>query len=928
MAEIKTSDIINSSELTTDLQKIIDKFNELLGILKQNAGEFQKAAGSTKKLTEAEKEAAEIKKKQVIAEKELIAEKKKLEAINLKQVAALEKQAQKQKEINDAAYKEVKTLGDLNAKLAARRKLIQDLEMGTDAYNEMAISISELAKQQDVANTSLRIFNQRVGNYQAAADSVNMSLGEMKKELRELRNMSFANLNPEEIAQIRDRMAELTDQIGDFQSQIRTASADRIPALMDGLQGLVAVAQGVTGTLAIFGVETEKLDKAMVQLIGVSQALKTIQELQEKGTLRVAWATVKDTAAKAANAVAAKGQAMATTGATSATRALGKAMMTNPYTAIIAGAVALAAILAVVIIKMQNTANTAKIVRKANEEASQSIGKERAALESLLMIAKDTTLSLESRKHAIEEINKISPEYLGNITLENIGTAESTELIDKYIDSLERKAQAQAYNNLMAEQYTKLSQEQMKTYESLTIAEKGYYEALGISSRISGSAMYELERSQKIAGIYDEIDAIKSLIKFTEDYETVGLSAAKVLNIDTKIKEDVKTTVNNANTAYNSYLEAIKKANEEAKISIALGEDEIRVRVTEQQAIFNAAKAYYELNGYTSEEIRLLQVEMEKLTELQKLLTEFDENALKRAILTPIKEIGKEVVDTTTDFKALWDIANSFDPSKLVAKPTEKNFFESLTEGFITFKNTVARNAEALTQLYSGITDGISGAFDNQITKQQLAADANAKYYENLLSHYDQDSAEYAQTLALKEQAQAQYQAKLAELEKKKAIFDKTKALIDIAISTAKGIIAALAGPPSNPFLATAIGITGAIQAGVVASQPLPQYYVGLDSADRDHIGSVAERGSELVNYPDGTSELFTKPTITFIPKYTSIDTAEETAKKLKSMQFTVDLTQMNNNSRESLKYLGVIARNTAGRQTATDIHYLKKYAV
>jgi len=43
-----------------------------------------------------------------------------------------------------------------------------------------------------------------------------MSLGEMRKELRALRDMSFAGLSPEEIQQVRDRMAELTDGIGDF----------------------------------------------------------------------------------------------------------------------------------------------------------------------------------------------------------------------------------------------------------------------------------------------------------------------------------------------------------------------------------------------------------------------------------------------------------------------------------------------------------------------------------------------------------------------------------------------------------------------------------------------------------------------------------------------------------------------------------------
>ena len=411
MAEIKTSDIINGSELTKELQAIIDKFNALLGVMKQTSGEFQKSTNSTKKLTEADKKASEEKKQQITTEKALIAEKKKLLAVEQKQAALLEKQAQKQKELIEAANKEVKTLGDLNAKLAARRKLIQGLEMGTDAYNEMATSIAELAKQQDIANSGLGIFNQRVGNYQKAADTVNMSLGEMKKELRELRNMSFTGLKPEEITQIRHRMAELTDAVGDFQAQINTASQDRIPALMDGLQGLVAVAQGVTGTLAIFGIETEKLDKAMVQLIGVSQALTTIQELQERGTLRVAWATAKDTVAKVANAVAAKGQAMATTGATAATRLLGKAMASNPYLLLIAGAVALAAGLYVLISRMTATANSAKIMRKANEEASQSFGKQKAELESLMTIAKDTNISMEKRKEAIIEINKISPEF-------------------------------------------------------------------------------------------------------------------------------------------------------------------------------------------------------------------------------------------------------------------------------------------------------------------------------------------------------------------------------------------------------------------------------------------------------------------------------------------------------------------------------------
>ena len=231
--------------------------------------------------------------------------------------------------------RETKSIADLDKQNKDLQRIQQKLNLttkeGLDANEKINAQISK--NKETIKQYTNEIDKQRrnVGNYQEAVDTANMSLGEMKKELLALRNMSFAGLDPEEIKQVRDRMAELTDGIGDFQAQIKTASADKIPALVDGLQGLIAVAQGVTGTLAMFGIESEKLNKTMVQLIGVSQALKTAQELQEKGTIKVMLATVKDTAAKVKNAVAAKGQEMATNGATKATKALGRAMESNPF---------------------------------------------------------------------------------------------------------------------------------------------------------------------------------------------------------------------------------------------------------------------------------------------------------------------------------------------------------------------------------------------------------------------------------------------------------------------------------------------------------------------------------------------------------------------------------------------------------------------
>lgn len=182
------------------------------------------------------------------------------------------------------------------------------------------------------------------------------SLGEMKRELREIRNTSFTGKTTEEIKQLRARMAELTDSIGDFQGQIKKASADRIPALIGGLQGIVAGAQGVTATMALFGVENEKLEKTMVQLIGASQALNTVYDIYEKQTLLVAGAQIKQIATSVASSISTKVLTAVTTGATVAQKALNLAMLAMPIVAIGAGIAGLA----YAIIQMSDVVDRAK----------------------------------------------------------------------------------------------------------------------------------------------------------------------------------------------------------------------------------------------------------------------------------------------------------------------------------------------------------------------------------------------------------------------------------------------------------------------------------------------------------------------------------------------------------------------------------------
>ena len=91
-----------------------------------------------------------------------------------------------------------------------------------------------------------------------------------------------------------------------------------------------------------------------------------------------------------------------------------------------------------------------KSLASVREESEANMAKEKASLDQLLAIAKDETLSKERRQAAIKKINEISPEYLGNITLENINTQEATKAINNYVTALEYKSKIEALSNEMS----------------------------------------------------------------------------------------------------------------------------------------------------------------------------------------------------------------------------------------------------------------------------------------------------------------------------------------------------------------------------------------------------------------------------------------------------------------------------------------------
>ena len=123
------------------------------------------------------------------------------------------------------------------------------------------------------------------------------------------------------------------------------------------------------------------------------------------------------------------------------------------------------------------------MIAELHREVAKSVAKERSELDSLLKVARNENISKAKRKEAIEKINKIAPEYLENINLENINTKETTKSIDKYIKALNRKALSQAAAAKKQELFAKRIDKENEILSSGSTNTSGFWEMFGIDSQ-------------------------------------------------------------------------------------------------------------------------------------------------------------------------------------------------------------------------------------------------------------------------------------------------------------------------------------------------------------------------------------------------------------------------------------------------------------
>ena len=125
-------------------------------------------------------------------------------------------------------------------------------------------------------------------------------------------------------------------------------------------------------------------------------------------------------------------------------RKLYAVLAANPWGALMAVAAVFIVRLRKMSEAMSDVERQQKMLDEAIDSATSSVKTETSELNSLIKIAKDKAISDDERRKAISRLNEISPEYLGNLTLENINTTDADTAVKRYTASLLANAKAKA----------------------------------------------------------------------------------------------------------------------------------------------------------------------------------------------------------------------------------------------------------------------------------------------------------------------------------------------------------------------------------------------------------------------------------------------------------------------------------------------------
>lgn len=447
-----------------------------------------------------------------------------------------------------------------------------------------------------------------------------LSLSEMYQRLSDSeKNSDFGRGLLSSIDQIKQRAAELKDNMGDLDEELKNMASDT--QFTDGVNLMTSTIGSCAAAMTAWTADSKELEQVIRELAKITTTVKAVQDL------------------------------------TNAFQKQNMVLLKNPYVIVATAAAALAVAIGKVVKKTQELTPVQKALNEAQQKGRDNAAEEIARIDALNNILRDNTRSLEDRKSALNEIQSLVPEYHGALTDEGTLINDNTSAINKYVDGLQRAAIAQAAFDKMVELQKQKMNEQVKLQKAQAELEAARSMTAGRTAvvtggggAISGVAAAGLANAGAEAAAQASVNRIQKAI----DQADEQIDALRKLMTASDIAPEGKTTSTTTKTTKTTTTSKTTKADTEIVKTATMLWEQYAAEIAETERLlaeFRAMAANIDLTDGQRDWARGMADAYEEQLEKMKGATEEAAEEIK----TDIQDIKAEMEELPSAFDMFKD---------------------------------------------------------------------------------------------------------------------------------------------------------------------------------------------------------------------------------------------------------------------------------
>ena len=612
--------------------------------------------------------------------------------------------------------------------------------------------------------------------------------------------------NTKEFNQLLIAASKLEDQIGDTRARVKILASDtfKFDAAVQATQGLAAGFEVAQGAAALFGSESEDLQKAILKVQGAIAVANGVQQianlLLEESAIKTAILTAK--------------QAIYTTVVGTSTGALKVFRIALAATGVGALVVGLGFLIEKLFASNEATEDATEATNKlaeANQKVADSVAE--AATEQELAairlakaqgkITDATAKRAEVEAKVNEDLRKNQLQTLTELTDARAAYNESIKTIDEKYANDERSRRAVRQKNEEAFEQRRVEIIQTGAQRASNIRTNSISEIIEFENDLAEKAEQANKKNQKATkDTKKEYDALKL---------SVGNVTAELLKQDALLAQTLSANRVNAAEAAFSKVQLLNQQ------GLATAEDvnDAEIELIQQRAI--------------------AQITASELAQSQSLQGIKEGSILEAEIIKEGESERSAIVNA-----AELDVFNK-----------KKDFREKNAEERKKDREVELEEILQIAQQTGEILTGILNIYKEQSQARIEQINAQSKAEIEAINNSAQSEFDKQRQ---REANELRTSRKIAAEKIKQAKLDRATALFEIALNTSIAVSKSIAASPQTfglPFSAFAIA-QGLIEAGIVLAKPLPKYkrggMVGGQSHEAGGTLIEAERGEFVVN--------------------------------------------------------------------------------